>query len=495
MDSAAPAASKYEQSIERCRIIKERQKTYRQLTGGEESTEYFEQLRRESLEAIMSSIYVPVSRKAHVVTDPPKFDLESYIANYKGRTRLERLYLIGVTSTFLGVDALKMLIKEAKQGKDVTIYMDAWAALTKIAPDEPEVFRDDKWTDATNKANAAEAARLETQLKGYKNNLIKESIRMGNEDLGKHYEATGQLGFAFDAYSRMRQDMSIPRHIVGISRHIIEVCIERKEYIAVLSTAQKMKGIAVGPDDDKIIKPFIHAAEGIAQLQAAKYADAAQCFLQAPPGMGTSCNTIITPNDVAVYGGLCALATIERNDMQKLVLENSEFRTYLELEPHIRRAIQSFVGSKYAACLEILESYRADYLLDIHLQQHVDELYTRIRSKSIVQYFIPFSCVTFETLNKNFAPPGKTIEKELAEMIKCGELDARIDLVSKTLVSTPKATRQEIQQEALKTAKQVEREARQHLLRMNIIAADMEVKGLGRRGMGGALAGELFGGN
>ncbi|KAI9646062.1 hypothetical protein NHQ30_005500 [Ciborinia camelliae] len=428
-------------------------------------------------------MYPPISptlsrKKALVVTDPPKFDLESYIANYKGRTRLERLYLIGVTSTFLGVDALKILIREVKEGKDVTFYMDAWAALTKIAPHEPEAFRDDKWIDATNKSNAAESARLEAQLKGYKNNLVKESIRMGNEDLGKHYEATGQLSFALDAYSRMRQDISIPKHVIDVCKHILEVSIERKEYLTILSNTQKMRGTVVGPDDDKVIRPFIHAAEGIAQMHSGQYAAAAQTFLQTPPGMSTNCNTIVSPNDIAVYGGLCALATIERNDMQKLVLENSEFRTYLELEPHIRRAIQCFVGSKYSACLEILESYKADYLLDIHLQKHVDDLYTRIRSKSIVQYFIPFSCVTFATLNKNFAPPGKTIEKELAEMIRCGELDARIDLVAKTLVSTPKATRQEIQQEALKTAKQVERDARQHLLRMNIVAADMEIRGL-----------------
>lgn len=58
--------------------------------------------------------------------------------------------------------------------------MDAWSALSKIAPGEPESIRDNQWVDTTNKANAAEAARLEAQLKGYKNNLIKESIRVSN---------------------------------------------------------------------------------------------------------------------------------------------------------------------------------------------------------------------------------------------------------------------------------------------------------------------------
>jgi COP9 signalosome complex subunit 1 len=118
---------------------------------------------------------------------------------------------------------------------------------------------------------------------------------------------------------------------------------------------------------------------------------------------------------------------MDRNDLHKKVLENSNFRTYLELEPHIRRAITFFVNSRYSACLGILEAYRADYLLDIHLHKHVDDLYYMVRSKSIVQYFIPFSCVTLDSLNSAFAAPGKTIDKELSQMIQRKELDARID--------------------------------------------------------------------
>ncbi|PQE13195.1 26S proteasome subunit RPN7 protein [Rutstroemia sp. NJR-2017a BBW] len=420
-------------------------------------------------------------------------------------SQLERLLLIGSTSSFIGAEALKMAVHEAKAGKDTRFYLEAQSLLKAAAPDEPEAERDHQWVETTHKANVAETQRLEAQLKGYKNNLIKESIRMGNEDLGKHYQAIGDLSKAFEAYSRMRQDISIPKHIIDVSKHLIEVGIEQKNYIAVTSNVQKIRGTSVGPDEDKAILPYLAAAEGLAQLFDSEYANAAHTFLGAPSGMGNSCNTILTPNDLAVYGGLCALASMERNEMQKLVLENSNFRTYLELEPHIRRAISFFVNSRYSACLGILESYKADYLLDIHLSKHVDELYYRIRSKSIVQYFIPFSCVTIESLNQQFAPAGKTIEKELVRMIERGELDARIDAVDKLLISPPKDTRATLQQEALKTAKQFEKEARQRLLHMNIVATDLEVKGVrgsDRRmggmpgGMGGGVAvGDLFGGD
>jgi COP9 signalosome complex subunit 1 len=250
---------------------------------------------------------------------------------------------------------------------------------------------------------------------------------MGNEDLGRHFLAIGELAKAFEAFSRMRQDVSIPKHIVDVSRHLIEVGIEQRNWIAVVSNAQKIKGVQSAFSEDKSTQQYLAAADGLASMDIGEYYTAALHFLSTEAGMGSSCNTIVSPNDIAIYGGLCALASMDRNDLHKKVLENSNFRTYLELEPHIRRAITFFVNSRYSACLGILEAYRADYLLDIHLHKHVDELYYMVRSKSIVQYFIPFSCVTLDSLNSAFAAPGKTIDKELSQMIQRKELDARID--------------------------------------------------------------------
>ncbi|KAE8451956.1 hypothetical protein EG329_002120 [Mollisiaceae sp. DMI_Dod_QoI] len=416
-------------------------------------------------------------KKNLLVTDQPKFDLESYIANYTGRTRLERLILIGNCSSILGVDAFKLAVKEAKRGKDITRYLEAQTPLETLAPREPEAARDLAWMDRTKSSNIAETARLESEVKGYKNNLIKESTRMGNEDLGKHFQAIGDLPKAFEAFSRMRQDAQSSKHIVDISKHLIEVAVEQRNWIAVTSNVQKIKGVMDNKDADKSLQPFLCAAEGLASMDSGEYLSAAYQFLYADAGMGSSCNTIISPNDVAVYGGLCALATMERNDLNKRVLENSNFRTYLEMEPHIRRAIGFFVNSRYSQCLSTLESYRADYLLDIHLQKHVDELYYMIRSKSIVQYFIPFSCVTLDSLNQAFAAPGKTIDKELALMISRNELDARIDTQNRLLTSVPSAPRASLHSSTLKTANEYEREARRRIQHMNIHSADLEIKG------------------
>lgn len=67
---------------------------------------------------------------------------------------------------------------EAKKGIDTSRYREAWDCIRIAAPGEPEAIRDDAWIAKVDQANDAETKELEVLLKGYKNNLIKESIRV-----------------------------------------------------------------------------------------------------------------------------------------------------------------------------------------------------------------------------------------------------------------------------------------------------------------------------
>jgi COP9 signalosome complex subunit 1 len=215
------------------------------------------------------------------------------------------------------------------------------------------------------------------------------------------------------------------------------------------------------------------------------YKDAAVSFINVGPGYMTPDaqagivfqRAVLTPNDVAVYGGLCALATMDRSELQRRVLENSSFRQFLELEPHIRRAISLFCASKYTACMEILESYQVDYMLDYFLQNHFMRLYWMVRSKSIVQWFSAFSVVTLDELAKAFpATQGRRIVDELVDMIRAGQLDARIDLVENLLICPNQDPRFAAMENALDIAKQAERSLRLKLHKVNMAAAGLELR-------------------
>ncbi|KAH8890897.1 PCI-domain-containing protein [Thozetella sp. PMI_491] len=424
-----------------------------------------------------------------VVKELPKLDLELYIQNYKGRTRFDRLFVIGRSSVPLCVDALKAAVAEAKRGRDIHRYRDVIECLRLAAPNEPETTWDRQWMDATDKSNRTEVARLEAELKGYKNNLIKESVRMGNEDMGKHLEAIGDLSGAYDAYTRMRPDVSTAKHIVDLGKHLVSVSLQRRDWAMVTANLMKMTGNQSG-DEEKILNAYVKIAGGIALLGRDKYDEAAASFLQADASVAhDNYNEIASPNDIAVYGGLLALATMDRNALQTQVLDNSTFRPFLELEPHIRRAVTQFVSGRYSSCLAILESYRADYMLDIYLQKHVAHIYDEIRKKCIVQYLIPFSCVTLESMNAAFAAPGFSIEAELVTMIRAGVLNARINTIDGLVTMVSVNDRLKMQQTAIQAAKGYEKEAVERLRRMSLAASELEVKGT-RKFAGSNLSGQ-----
>lgn len=64
---------------------------------------------------------------------------------------------------------------------------------------------------------------------------------------------------------------------------------------------------------------------------------AASKFVDVSPELGSSFDGVVAPEDMAVYGGLCALATFSREEMKRRVLDNTSFKNFLDLVPQVRR--------------------------------------------------------------------------------------------------------------------------------------------------------------
>lgn len=336
---------------------------------------------------------------------------------------------------------------------------------------------------------------------------------MGSEELGVHCHSTGDLANALKSFNRMRDHCTMPFHMATTAFCTIAVHIEQKNWLGVQSQVTRIRSLQLKPEESAKNQPKVCAAQGLQSMSLGEYRQAANSFLETDFTMlGDSYNDVISANDIAIYGGLCALASMTRGELQNKVLENANFRSFLELEPHIRRAINYFCASKYSQCLEILESYRADYLLDIYLQEQLPAIYQRIRTKSIVQYFQPFSRVTLDSMEEMFgatvssnepngAPSTATqngtantmtpFRQELIQMIQSDALAARIDVENNVLVAYEESPRAIMQQQALDTVENFIREAHIKLLRLNAINGGLEVKPLGK-GAGGKGSGSAM---
>ena len=110
------------------------------------------------------------------------------------------------------------------------------------------------------------------------------------------------------------------------------------------------------------------------------------------------CPDLMSPNNVAIYGGLTALATFDRTELLKQVcnslvmsqshiipplqvISSTQFKLFLELEPQLREVLQCFYDSRYGHCLKLLEDMKDNLLLDLYLAPHIQALFSMIRLK------------------------------------------------------------------------------------------------------------------
>ena len=456
-----------------------------------------------------------------------------------------RLLHITLRCPPLARQSLVLALQAATKGSDTGLYtriraVAAELGLSDLTKDDPE------WRSRQEEANRRELARLEGELKGYKNNLIRESIRMGQEDLANHLLLTGgpapdpanassatTSGYhaAYQAFGKMRDYCTTPTHVASMTLRLLFTSLVHAvaaqqsgaspvmHLNSTLTNASRLRTVGVKEEEMARLTPIMHVVTGIANFGVGAYKEAAIAFLAAPPEYATLGpvhamdfpRMVASGNDVAIYGGLCALATMSRDQLVDVVLGGS-FRAFLELEPHMRKAISLYTTAKYQACLATLRHYYSDWSLDGFLgaldatgASHVDKLFARIREKSITAYFSSFSQVSLASLASTFPPaavaigvdPTAAMEDEVLSLIDSGALDARLDVVNGILIAPRKEARSQAHAEAKAAADEVERTLLLRLHKVNVSLAGLEVprpKGTGW-GAGGEGNGIRVGGH
>ncbi|RVW32636.1 COP9 signalosome complex subunit 1 [Vitis vinifera] len=201
-------------------------------------------------------------------------------------------------------------------------------------------------------------------------------------------------------------------------------------------------------------------------------------FLETGAELGNNYTEVIAPQDVATYGGLCALASFDRTELKASIefIDNLNFRNFLELVPEVRELIHDFYSSHYASCLDYLGNLKTNLLLDIHLHDHVEMLYNQIRHKALIQYTHPFVSVDLRMMANAFKTSVAGLEKELEALITDNQIQARIDSHNKILYARHADQRNATFQRVLQTGNEFDRDVRAMLLRANLLKHEYNLR-------------------
>ncbi|KAH8419546.1 hypothetical protein KR222_005055 [Zaprionus bogoriensis] len=341
------------------------------------------------------------------------------------------------------------------------------------------------WVDTKMKKAALKLEKLDSDLKNYKSNSIKESIRRGHDDLADHYLSCGDLTNALKCYSRARDYCTSGKHVVNMCLNVIKVSIYLKNWAHVMSYISKAESTPDFSEGSKEANSQVHTrlecAAGLAELQLKKYKPAAKHFLAANFDYCDFPEMISTSN-VAVYGGLCALATFDRQELKRLVIASTSFKLFLELEPQLRDIIFKFYESKYANCLTLLDEIRDNLLVDMYIAPHVNTLYTMIRNRALIQYFSPYMSADMHKMATAFNSTVGDLENEVMQLILDGQIQARIDSHNKILYAKEADQRNSTFERALLMGTLYQRHTRMLILRAAMLKSHIHVKSVSREG-------------
>lgn len=426
------------------------------------------------------------------VVENPTLDLETYAASYSGLAKLYRLMFVADHCPSLRVEALKMAITYVMTTYNVGLYHTLHKKLTDAlaVPRLPDVAApvgtqdmiplDPVWVESKNKKAAIKLEKLDTDLKNYKTNSIKESIRRGHDDLGDHYLDCGDLASALKCFSRARDYCTSGKHIIMMCLNVVKVSVYLQNWAHVINYVTKAETTpdfneVHGKDSNLTILTRLKCAAGLAELATKKYKSAAKFFLQASID---HCDypELLSSNNVAVYGGLCALATYDRTELQKHVIVSSSFKLFLELEPQLRDIIFKFYESKYASCLRLLDEIRDNLMLDMYLAPHVNLLYMQIRNRALIQYFSPYLSADMHIMAAAFNRSVSALEDELMQLILDGQIQARIDSHNKILYAKDVDQRGTTFERSLTIGKEYQRRTSMLILRAAMLKNQIHVK-------------------
>ncbi|KAJ3833569.1 26S proteasome subunit RPN7-domain-containing protein [Lentinula raphanica] len=455
-----------------------------------------------------------ISSAAVLVDDNHPFDLESYISNYTGKTAIDRLIHIISVCPSVAVDAFKLAVKHIQEARDPSLWQTLCHAYEQVStysdiklPNLSELPAiQTKWADEILKKNHSEKVKLEAELKSYSNNMIKESIRMGHRDLAEFSRSIGDYPSALKHWTKSREFCTTSQHVLDGCLSTIELLIEQRNYshlptyvfkaeAALEAVASSSANAAKGDNassrktassttsaDREILQSKLEFATALGQLAQSNYERAAYHFLRLSPGTGSQgglgdwFGKLVSPGDIAIYGCVCALASLSRSAFKAQVLENIPFGVYIEQEPHVREIIEAYMASNFKGVLETLSKYSTRHTIDIHLYPHLATLNSLTRNRLVSLYFAPFSSIKLDRMAQAFGWSVTETEEYVVGLVRSGDIGGRIDSRAKVLQVKKTDHRAELFARAIKTGVDIAKTNKKLLYRMKLQRADLLIK-------------------
>ncbi|CAB3397853.1 unnamed protein product [Caenorhabditis bovis] len=432
----------------------------------------------ESLNPVSTDIIKPSTAKQNepardedneetILVYTPAIDVETIPALYSQLGILQRLEFIIKVCPPLKQDAIITLINYIRENTQNSVR---YTSLHKELEDHIKINGfssnlskpkyDSNWVMDTNAIVNSRRDSALSDYKKFKDEGVKESTRRAIEELFQHYMRTGEIDEALKLYGRGVRDYCTQlKHVINMYSNWIEISIADGDWARVdsmtfqalrsLNDAEEAEKTNNGRQDQSAFMmdrdnmthsssvqsnrvlidsamARVYAAQALVRLRQQKYKSAAERILELKVDHLPD-RWFVSNADLGIYCVLCCIATFKRSELKKKMSEDGVYRKLLESEPQFLELLRCYTSSQFGKCFEIMNSVSDRLHLDPYISQNVNDLYTLVRKRCVVQYLIPYSNISFNTIMKDLQFTQEEVERIVVELIESGEIEYRID--------------------------------------------------------------------
>lgn len=294
--------------------------------------------------------------KKTTIIEYPSLDISKYAASYTSKVKVDRLLHISRVCPSKKKECYRLAVEEVKKGIDVGIYDRVMEEGQKLLGASECQF-DAAWMTQQSQKNEKQVRYLEDEIQRWRNLSNREKICSSYLEAAEYCVSIGNFNTAISRYIEAKSYAGDTKMLLDINLKIMVTSIKSGQFGHVKSEASH----ALASEDifkDNKFKSKVLCCLALYNLYNGRYDMAVMNLMECHFSVYNSFPEILSGADIALYGGLCALASFSRKQLKKQVLDNTEFKRFLELKPKIGSLIQSFYDSEYGKVMSGLNGLR-----------------------------------------------------------------------------------------------------------------------------------------
>jgi COP9 signalosome complex subunit 1 len=398
--------------------------------------------------------------------------LRDYISRYEGQTKFKRLQNIVDKSINLRMEAYLLLMEESKRTVNTEAYLNYASWSPNILGTAYDI--DKHWVDNVDRKMTLKLEKLMSESNSARSSMMNESIRLSYLDLGYHYYDVGNLHEAQRLFSRMRDYCTTSRHYADMNFSILTVLVDLGILASIPSYLSKSSTWSYDPISSAKAKVM----QGLFDLSEKNYKGSARSFLSVEKDLDSNFAKVIAPEDIAVYGVILGMASLERMEFKRLS-ESKSFRGFLELVPGLQTLVSKYIGRHFGECVPYIDAMIPEWKLDIYLANHVDAIVLKIKENFVVEYFAPYSALSLVKMSAALNIEQEALEMQIYRLIVANKINARIDDETKSIVQVTKNNLDKTLQHVKSLSDTHVMNLKDGLLRLSLIKEKMTLMGEG----------------